>query len=118
MGEISQPTLALQVEEVRKTARPASKARRRANELDGATWTRYSISIWSDIKKTPEEARLRHPALFPSALVTRLIECFTTSEDRVVLDPFAGVGSTVIAAEALGKVGIGIDISEEFIEKA
>lgn len=97
-------------------ARTAPK--KRANELDGATWTRNSISIWSNIKKTPEEMRLRHPALFPTALVTRLIECFAGANDRVVLDPFSGVGSTVIAAEALGKLGIGIDLSEEFTEKA
>jgi len=28
-------------------------AAKRANDLDGATWTRYSISIWSDLRKTP-----------------------------------------------------------------
>lgn len=114
----SQSKLALQVEEIPKTRRPASIARKRANELDGATWTKYSISIWSGIKKTREEIKLRHPALFPSELVTRLIDCFTTAEDRLVLDPFVGVGSTVIAAEAQGKIGIGIDISEQFIQKA
>jgi len=86
--------------------------------LDGATWTRNSISIWSDIRKTPEEVALKHPALFPIALVTRLIECFTTEADRIVLDPFVGVGSTVIAAEALGKIGVGFDISPEFLMKA
>ena len=84
--------------------------RRRANNLDGATWTRYSISIWSDIKKTKEEIDLRHPAIFPSALVTRLIECFTTKEDQVILDPFSGIGSTAVAAESLGKIGIGMEI--------
>lgn len=114
----SQPGLGLQIEGPPKISRPATAAKRRANELDGATWTRHSISIWSDIKKTPEEVKLRHPALFPTALVTRLIECFAASQDRVVLDPFVGVGSTVIAADALGKVGIGIDLSEEFINKA
>lgn len=40
-------------------------ATRRANDLDGATWTRYSISIWSDLRKTPEEASLKHPACSP-----------------------------------------------------
>lgn len=98
--------------------RPARTLRQRANDLDGKTWTRYSISIWSDIRKTQEEIDLGHPALFPVALVTRLIQCFTTKEDRVVLDPFAGVGSTVLAAEALGKIGIGIEISSEYVEKA
>lgn len=92
--------------------------RKRANDLDGGTWTKYSISVWDDIKKTREEIQLGHPAIFPVSLVTRLIQCLTTDEDRVVLDPFVGVGSTVIAAEALGKTGIGIDISAEFAAKA
>ncbi len=91
-----------------------SSGRRRANNLDGKTWTRNSISIWSDIRKTQEEVALKHPALFPIALVTRLIESFTTDQDRVVLDPFAGVGSTIVAAQRLGKQGIGIELSSEF----
>lgn len=91
---------------------------KRANELDGKTWTKYSISIWSDIKKTPEEAALRHPALFPVELPRRLLLCFTSQQDTVVLDPFAGLGSTVVAAEELGKIGIGLDIYPNFIKKA
>lgn len=94
------------------------KARKRANDLDGTTWTRYSISIWSDIKKTPEEIKLRHPALFPIELVRRLIECFTTKDDQIILDPFVGVGSTAIAAEATGKIGIGVEISDSFAQVA
>lgn len=92
--------------------------KRRANELDGATWTKYSISIWSDIKKSTEETELGHPAIFPIALVTRIIRCFTNNTDKTVLDPFAGIGSTAIAAEGLGKTGIGLEISPEFADKA
>ncbi len=91
---------------------------RRANNLDGKTWTRYSISIWNDIRKTAEELRLGHPAMFPAQLPARLIECFTTDEDRVILDPFVGTGSTVVAAKKLGKVGIGLDVSASFVETA
>jgi len=87
----------------------------RANELDGKTWTKYSISIWSDIKKSKEEMELGHPALFPLQLAQRLIECFTTAEDTVILDPFAGVGTTVIAADRLNKMGIGIELSPDFV---
>ncbi len=92
--------------------------KKRANELDGQTWTKYSISIWSDIKKTPEELALGHPALFPVELPRRLLRCFTNEEDKVVLDPFVGLGSTVLAAEELGKIGIGLDIYPNFIKKA
>lgn len=96
----------------------AAKPRKRANDLDGKTWTRYSISIWSDIRKTQEEIDLGHPAIFPLALVTRLIEIFTTHEDKVVLDPFVGVGTTALAAKLLGKTGIGIELNPEFAEQA
>ena len=98
-------------EQVRKV-----QARKRANNLDGKTWLRFSISIWNDIRKTPEEEALGHPAIFPTQLVTRLIKCYTTEEDKVIFDPFVGVGSTVVAAHRLGKTGIGIDIEPKFVE--
>jgi DNA modification methylase len=97
---------------------PSSPQKRRANELDGKTWTRYSISVWSDLRKSPEELALGHPALFPVSLASRLISIFTNGQDRVILDPFAGVGSTIVAAKQLGKEGVGVEISPLFAEKA
>jgi DNA modification methylase len=97
---------------------PGKAPRKRANALDGKTWTRYSISIWSDLRKSREEISLGHPAMFPLALVTRLIEIFTTPENRDVLDPFVGVGTTALAAKRLGKRGIGIELSPEFADIA
>jgi DNA modification methylase len=91
---------------------------RRANSLDGKTWTRHSISVWSDIRKSKEELALKHPALFPSQLVERLIECFLPSAGRVVLDPFCGLGSTVVAAQNMGRIGIGLDINKEYLGMA
>ena len=97
---------------------PKPRASRRANDLDGRTWERFSISVWSDIRKTTEEIKLRHPAIFPLELVIRLIQCFTTKQDKLILDPFSGIGSTPLASELTGKVGIGIELSHEFCEKA
>jgi len=94
-----------------------TRVRKRANKLDGKTWLRYSISIWNDIRKTVEEEALGHPAIFPIQLVTRLIECYTTDEDKIIFDPFVGAGSVVVAAHRLGKTGIGIDIEPKFVEK-
>lgn len=93
-------------------------SKNRANALDGKTWTKNSISIWSDIRKTSEEVSLKHPAMFPVALVSRLVECFTNIDDELILDPFAGVGSTIIAAKQAGKKGVGTELSEEFTEIA
>src|SRR6516162_6776682 len=88
-----------------------SRSRRRCNELDGTTWLQYSISVWDDIRKSKEEAASGHPAVFPQMLVRRLIRMFLSEDQKVVLDPFVGTGTTVIAAAEEGKTGIGFDIS-------
>ena len=93
-----------------------SKSRKRANDLDGAAWTRNSISIWSDIRKNKEEQDLNHPAIFPAQLVERLIETFTRKEEKVILDPFCGSGSTVVAASKMGKTGLGFETNPEFVQ--
>ena len=95
-----------------------TEIRKKANDLDGKTWLKHSISIWSDINKTKEEIQLKHPAMFPSALAKRLIQCFTNKNDLLIFDPFVGVGSTLVAAKELGKDSIGIEISEDFANVA
>ncbi len=101
---------------------PASKPRRqppRCNDLDGKRWLQNSISVWSDLRKTAEEQRLKHPAQFPVALVERLIESFLPAAGtHVVLDPFAGSGSTLVAAQRRGKPSVGIELSPDYIQLA
>jgi DNA modification methylase len=119
MKQVKESQAGLMVADPVITDTAASKRNgRRANQLDGKTWTKYSISIWSDLKKTQEEIQLKHPAMFPLQLATRLIECFTTDQDSVILDPFAGVGTTVIAADRSEKIGIGIELESKFAEIA
>lgn len=104
-----------------KSATEPKKTRRqppRGNLLDGKRWIQNSISVWSDIRKTAEENSLKHPAMFPSALVERLMETFLRPEGRIVLDPFAGSGSTVVTAKQLGKDGIGLELSPEYVALA
>ena len=110
---MSEP-LAGKPEKPRKRGGPS----KRANGLDGSRWLRNSISIWSDIQKSPEETALKHPAMFPAQLVSKLAESFTRPDQSVILDPFAGVGSTVLVAEMMGKTGIGLDISGDYINRA
>jgi len=104
-------------EEPRKPKRKLGSGKR-ANDLDGAKWLTNSISVWKDIRKTAEEASLGHPAMFPTMLVERLLESLTTKHDKVILDPFMGSGSTLVAARQMGKAGIGLDISDEYIQLA
>jgi DNA modification methylase len=88
----------------------------RLNELDGKTWEKYSISVW-DIVKTPDEMKLKHPAMFPVELCRRLIQIYTKKGD-LVIDPFVGSGSTMVACKELGRRGVGIDINEKFVKLA
>lgn len=95
-------------------ARPKRKAVAHCNELDGKRWIQNSISVWSDIRKTAEENRLKHPAMFPGMLVERLVQTFLRPEGETILDPFSGSGSTIVEVERLGKTGIGIELSPEY----
>ena len=100
------------------TTSPPRKPRRHCNDLDGKHWLQNSISVWSDIRKTTEETRLKHPAMFPQMLAERLIETFLAPEGTRVLDPFAGSGSTLLAAERMGKQGLGLELSAEYVTLA
>lgn len=85
-------------------------------DLDGTTWTKWSISIW-DVVKSPEERELGHPAMFPVELCERLIRVYTRVGD-VVLDPFMGSGSTLVAARRLFRKGVGFEIYDYFVDMA
>ena len=54
-----------------------------------------------------------HPATFPLALPTWFVKLFTNEGD-LVLDPFAGSGTTLLASYRLGRRSVGIDTLEEY----
>ena len=56
-----------------------------------------------------------HPSPFPKGLVERIIRLATDPGD-IVLDPFAGVGSTLAVAKSLGRKPIGFELNPEFID--
>ena len=58
-----------------------------------------------------------HPTQKPVELLKRLIEIFTDEGD-VVIDPCAGSGSTLIAAELMNRKGYGFEIKKDFCTKA
>ena len=75
--------------------------------------------LWYDIKGTPQtlvskEARDRSAA-FPFELAYRLISMFSIKRD-VVLDPFAGTGTTLTAALAAGRSAAGMETDNSLVE--
>jgi DNA modification methylase len=74
----------------------------------------------SDIWKIVPEDKWRkdaHYAVFPTELLNIPLKA-TCPKNGIVLDPFMGIGSTVVAAVKLGGRGIGIDISNKYIKTA
>jgi DNA modification methylase len=58
-----------------------------------------------------------HPAVFPISLPAHFIELLT-HEGELVLDPFVGIGTTLIAAQDLNRNAVGFDLKEEYVEFA
>ena len=74
-----------------------------------------TLDVWSI---PPESARrIGHPAPFPVELPEQLIRLYTFAGD-LVLDPFMGSGSTLIAASRLGRRFVGYDLDPDFVEMA
>lgn len=67
-----------------------------------------------DVWREPQEPS-EHPAPFPEGLPARAIE---TTGPGLVIDPFAGSGTTLVAAKAAGVRAIGIEKSERYCEMA
>lgn len=71
-------------------------------------------SIW---RFSPQSGKKNsHPAPFPVTLPTRIIISILNDNDGIVLDPYCGSGTTLVAAKLLHKKFIGIDVSEEYIK--
>ncbi len=71
--------------------------------------------VWTDIHRIKHNKyRDEHPCQLPIHLLERLI-LMSTDENDIVLDPFVGTGTTVIAARRLGRRYIGIDMDEKYV---
>jgi len=69
--------------------------------------------IWTGI--TGESTR-NHPAPYPVSLVDRLIRMFSFVGDTV-LDPFAGTGTTALAASRCGRNSISVELVPQYVEQ-
>jgi len=93
----------------KKTSKPP------LNDLSGKEWVKATKS-WFVINPKPRtKGQINHPAKYPEELVAHLLRFFT-KEDSWVIDPFAGVGSTLIACKELGRNCVGIELNPEFVE--
>ncbi len=81
-------------------------------------WTKAQLGVWrfSYEKRDIRDKRV-HPATFPIALAKRVIELFT-HQGELVLDPFVGTGTTLVAAQDLDRNAVGFDLQSRYIKLA
>jgi site-specific DNA-methyltransferase (adenine-specific) len=82
------------------------------NQINAEDFMQRTLDVW---EIPPESARrVGHPAPFPVELPELLIGLYTYEND-LVLDPFLGSGSTLVAAAKLGRRGVGYDTDPEYV---
>ncbi len=83
------------------------------NDLTGKEWLLLTKSFWETETSAIDKGAYKHPAPFMVGDIKKLISMFT-KKGMVVLDPFVGSGTTLIAAALLDRKGIGIDLNPEY----
>lgn len=86
---------------------------------EGTLTSEEFMEATMDLWEIPPESarRVGHPAPFPVELPQRLIELYTFRGD-LVLDPFMGAGTTLVAAARTGRRGAGFDMEAGYVALA
>jgi len=97
--------------------------RNKLNHLTGKEWTKFLTSYFifnarkEDLieeKKICENTE-DHPATYSPTLIGEFIKFFT-KERMKVLDPFAGIGSTLVGCKRTGRIGYGIELNKKYYD--
>lgn len=86
------------------------------NCLTAKEWIKSQLGVWQftyngrDIRD-----KKLHPATFPISLSKRVIELFT-HRGELIIDPFVGSGTTLVAAKELHRNAVGFDLSENYVQ--
>ena len=86
------------------------------NCLNAKEWIKHQVAIWElYYEKRDVRDKDIHPAVFPIALPKKCIQLFT-HKGELVIDPFAGIGTTLIAAQDLERNAVGFDLNKEYTD--
>jgi site-specific DNA-methyltransferase (adenine-specific) len=95
--------------------RTKSDKERDAMALDAVFTRDIANNIWHIAPVPPNQ--LPHPCPFPEEIAYRLIRLYSYTGD-LVLDPFAGIGTTLKVAQATGRLWVGYELKGEYIRVA
>lgn len=83
------------------------------NDLNAKEWIKLTSTVWIEDRAGLTKLVKKHPAPFSLDVATRLIRMFT-KEGETVFDPMMGTGTTLVAASALRRHSIGIELHPYF----
>jgi DNA modification methylase len=95
--------------------------RNKLNHMTGKEWTIFSCS-WFIFNALPSDLKEErdlcgnsedHPATYSPTMMEKFIRFFT-KEGMKVLDPFSGIGSTLVGCKRTNRIGYGIELNEKY----
>ena len=85
------------------------------NCLTAKEWLKNQLGVWRfNYEARDIRDKTVHPATFPISLALRVIEQFT-HQGQLVLDPFVGSGTVLLAAQDANRNAVGFDLSREYV---
>lgn len=86
------------------------------NCMTAKQWLKSQLGVWRFNYETRDiRKKTIHPATFPISLARKVIELFT-HEGELVLDPFVGSGTTLVAAGDINRNAVGFDLQKGYID--
>ena len=86
------------------------------NCLTAKEWMHHQVALWEFFyEKRDIRDKEIHPAVFPIALPKKCIQLFT-HKGEIILDPFAGIGTTLVASKDLDRNAVGFDLKKEYVD--
>jgi DNA modification methylase len=79
-------------------------------------WLKSQLGVWQfSYEARDVRDKKVHPATFPISLAKKVIELFT-HKGELVLDPFVGSGTTLVAAKDTNRNAVGFDLQKRYID--
>ncbi len=86
------------------------------NCMSAKEWMVSQIGVWQFLyEKRDVRDKTKHPATFPISLAKKIVSLFS-HEGELVVDPFVGSGTTLVAAQDLNRNSAGFDLNKDYIE--
>lgn len=87
------------------------------NDMTGKEWIKFTKTWFVHDPPPRKKDEMLHPAKYPETMIVDFIKFFT-KKSEVVLDPFLGTGSTLVACNMTGRNGIGIELMKKYAKIA